>query len=451
MTTPATASVAVSATTPPAQRRRALLTACAVHAIHDGMTDAIYVLLPLWQSQFAISYALTGLLRAMYAGCMAGFQLQASALSQRWGRKGMLVGGTALAGLAYLLAGLSPTLPWLAMALALAGVGASVQHPLASALVADTHDHDKHSARAALASYNFAGDLGKMAIPALVGVALTWWSWQHSAAAVGWLGLAAAAALAWTLPAPGKPAAQEHATQAPAARPANGHADGPCAVTTDTAASALTTAVATAPTSATIDPTGAAAAHAAAPGDASGTASIQFRALLATGVIDSATRMGFLTFLPFLLKAKGAGNGTIGLALSLLFVGGAFGKLACGHLGQRLGLVKTVWLTEGLTALAIVAILGLPLSMAMAALPLLGVALNGTSSVLYGTVPELVPPGARNRAFALFYTGTIGGSAIAPIAFGWLGDRVGIPLAMQAVAAFVCLTLPLVWLSNRTS
>ena len=32
-----------------------------------------------------------------------------------------------------------------------------------------------------------------------------------------------------------------------------------------------------------------------------------FLLLLAIGVIDSATRMGFLTFLPFLLRAKGAG------------------------------------------------------------------------------------------------------------------------------------------------
>ena len=31
------------------------------------------------------------------------------------------------------------------------------------------------------------------------------------------------------------------------------------------------------------------------------------RALLLTGTLDSAVRMGFLTFLPFLLQAKGAG------------------------------------------------------------------------------------------------------------------------------------------------
>ena len=65
-------------------------------------------------------------------------------------------------------------------------------------------------------------------------------------------------------------------------------------------------------------------------------------------MIDSATRMGFLTFLPFLLKLKGADLPTIGIALTLVFAGGAAGKLVCGWLGARLGVLKAVFLTEGL-------------------------------------------------------------------------------------------------------
>jgi MFS transporter, FSR family, fosmidomycin resistance protein len=44
----------------------------------------------------------------------------------------------------------------------------------------------------------------------------------------------------------------------------------------------------------------------------------------------------------------------------------------------------------------------LPLGAALAALPVIGIALNGTSSVLYGAVPELAPAEKRQRAFALF-------------------------------------------------
>lgn len=71
--------------------------------------------------------------------------------------------------------------------------------------------------------------------------------------------------------------------------------------------------------------------------------------------------MGFLAFLRFVLKAKGGGLETIGLALSLIFAGGRAGKLICGLLGQRLGVLWTVILTEGGTAAGILAIHALPL------------------------------------------------------------------------------------------
>ena len=90
---------------PDASRRRSLVAACVAHAVHDGLTDVIYVLLPIWQVQFAINYAQIGLLRGLYSGTMAGFQLLASRAARRWGRERMLVAGTALAGVAYLIAG----------------------------------------------------------------------------------------------------------------------------------------------------------------------------------------------------------------------------------------------------------------------------------------------------------------------------------------------------------
>ena len=76
-------------------------------------------------------------------------------------------------------------------------------------------------------------------------------------------------------------------------------------------------------------------------------------------------------------------------------------------------------------------------------------ALNGTSSVLYGTVPELVPEARRTRAFGVFYTGTIGAGALSPILYGLLGDGLGVDRAMLAVATMVLTTLPLALLLNR--
>jgi MFS transporter, FSR family, fosmidomycin resistance protein len=160
-------------------------------------------------------------------------------------------------------------------------------------------------------------------------------------------------------------------------------------------------------------------------------------------MLDSATRMGFLLFLPFVLTAKGASLPTIGFALTAVFLGGAAGKLVCGFVGARIGAIPTVWLTEALTAGLIVALLPLPLTPALVLLPLIGIALNGTSSVLYGSVPDLVAPERRTRAFSIFYTAAIGAGASAPVIYGLVGDRLGVPTTIVIIAALVLLTLPL--------
>src|SRR5471032_2802763 len=340
---------------------------------------------------------MVGLLRGSYSGMMAGFQLLASRLAKRWGRERMLIGGTALAGVAYLVAGQAGGLAVLLFALLLGGLGASTQHPLASSIVTDTHEAGG-GVKEALSQYNFAGDIGKTLIPALVGLLLLVCSWQTSVSLIGLLGLAAAGLLWWLLPRKG----EWQASQKKAGKTIVGNGSKGC-----------------------------------------------FRALLATGTLDSAVRMGFLTFLPFLLKSKGAGTAGIGVALSLLFVGGAFGKLLCGYLGARIGMMKTVWLTESMTSVLIVSAVYLPLTGVMVMLPLLGLALNGTSSVLYGVVPDLSSAEKREHAFALFYTGTIGGGALAPVVFGRLGDATGIALAVMTLAAILLLTLPLSWWVQR--
>jgi len=138
----------------------------------------------------------------------------------------------------------------------------------------------------------------------------------------------------------------------------------------------------------------------------------------------------------------------IGIALSLLFAGGAAGKLVCGFLGGRIGVLPTVLITEGATAAAIIALLPMPLMATFALLPVVGVALNGTSSVLYGTVPELVAPERRETAFGIFYTATIGGGALSPIFYGIVGDAIGLPMTVLAIAAVVLVTLPLAWALN---
>src|SRR5579862_1614209 len=119
-----------------APERRTMGVACGAHILHDGYTDLLYVLLPLWQAEFGLGYAEIGLLRALYTGSMAGFQVPAGALAERIGGPLLLGLGTALVGIGYLVAGASAGFVMLTAALVIAGLGASVQHPTGANMVA---------------------------------------------------------------------------------------------------------------------------------------------------------------------------------------------------------------------------------------------------------------------------------------------------------------------------
>jgi len=372
--------------------RRALGVACGAHALHDGYTDLVYVLLPIWQSEFGLGFAALGLMKTVFSGTLAGFQIPAGFLAERFGAATILTVGTALAGFGYVLAGFSNGVAFLVAALFLGGLGASTQHPLASSLIA--HAFAGSRSLKALGTYNFAGDIGKMTVPAAAALLFIVLPWRQVLMLLGGLGGVAALAIFLTMP--------RFRDQA------------------DTAGKSSGGAYSSSPV----------------PGYA-------FPLLLSVGVIDSATRMAFLTFLPFVLTAKGASLQTVGLALTLVFAGGAAGKLVCAFIGARIGVVATVWLTETVTALGILVLLLLPLEGALMLLPGVGIALNGTSSVLYGSVPDLVDSRWSQRAFSIFYTGTIGAGAVSPAIYGLLGDAVGIPTALFVVATVVLVTLPI--------
>jgi len=375
-----------------ATERRALGVACGAHALHDGYTDLVYVMLPIWQGEFGLGFAALGLMRTVFSGTLAGFQIPASFVAERFGAATVLALGTALAGFGYIFAGFSSGVAGLVAALFIGGLGASTQHPLASSLIA--HAFAGNRSLKALGTYNFAGDIGKMIFPAAAALMFIVLPWRQALMILGALGSVAAVAIFVAMPRFSD--AQVLSRKDDSARGKSG----------------------------AIRP-------------------FAFPLLLSVGVIDSATRMAFLTFLPFVLTAKGASVQVVGLALTLVFVGGAMGKLVCAFIGARIGAVATVWLTETVTAVGIVSLLPLSLEAALMLLPIVGIALNGTSSVLYGSVPDLVEPSWRQRAFSIFYTGTIGAGAVSPAVYGLLGDAIGIPAALTVVAAVVLIALPI--------
>jgi MFS family permease len=245
-------------------------------------------------------------------------------------------------------------------------------------------------ARGPLGIYNFAGDLGKAIIPAIVAVLLPFMHWRSVLILMALLGFTVGASLVTLVP------KQPFAAAAESEQTARGKVR-------------------------------------------SG-----FGLLIAIGALDTATRMGYMLFLPFLIQGRGGTSTTIGLGLALLFAGGAFGKAACGWLGQHLGVTGSVIGTEVATAALIAATLFTPLAPLLVILPFLGIFLNGTSSVLYGTVPELAPEGDAGRAFAVFYSAVIGAGAFAPIIYGRIADQFSQTVGIVSSAGTALLIVPLV-------
>jgi MFS family permease len=378
--------------------RAVLAAACSIHFVHDGFSDILYVLLPIWAAEFRLTFAQVGVIRTAYSGGMAAFQIPAGLLAERWGERRLLAAGTAVTAGGFIVAGLAGGFLSLLLVLLIGGLGSGVQHPLSSSLVSKAYETGPR--RAALGTYNFSGDLGKVAVPAAVAFAALLVGWRAASAAYGVIGLVAAAAILGVL-----------ARLAP---------DSPAPAVDDRAPATF--------------------------GVRSGWGIRDlrgFQSLTAIGMIDNATRTGFLTFLPFALIAKGSSVAGVGTALALLFAGGAVGKFACGLVAERLGVIRTVVLTEAATALGILVLIPAPLPAALAILPLMGVALNGTSSVLYGTVAELVSADRRSRAYGLYYTLTIMSSALAPSIYGLIGDVAGVPTTLAVVSALVLTTIPL--------
>jgi len=381
---------------PPRRRAPAILAACsAIHFLHDGFSDTLYVLFPLLAGDFRLSLTQVGLLKMAYMGGMAGFQTPAGLLAERWGERGLLALGTGVVAAGYLLLGTASGFAMLLALLLLAGLGSGVQHPLSSSLVSKAYETGPR--RVALGTYNFAGDLGKVTVPAVAALVAAWVGWRWATRGYGLIGLLGAVAIFVLL---GRIAAgREGGTAgAPAVAPAGGWG--------------------------ILDSRG-------------------FSALAAVAVLDTATRYALLTFLPFLLMAKGAPVQSVGLALALVFAGGAVGKFVCGIIAERVGVLRTVVLTELGTGAGIFLLLPLPLTPALVLLPVLGIALNGTSSVLYGSVADLVAPERRARAYGLFYTLGISAAAVAPPLYGLLSDWAGVPFALAVVGVMALATLPL--------
>ena len=378
-------------TTTPANASRTLKTCCGAHIVHDGLSDVSYVLLPLLAQTFGLNLTQVGAIRTAHRVAMAAFQLPAGLIAERFGERNLLALGTLLSGLAFIALGAATGFWMILAALFLAGMGSAVQHPLSSTII--SHAYPGEGRRTALGTYNFAGDAGKFLFGGIVSLCvIAGISWQTPVTGFGIAALVTAVIVfTWIT---------------------NTHTRSPANPQPKISGWGIRNK----------------------PG---------FAALCLVDIVDSMTRTGFLTFIAFLLIAKGVPDGWAALAVPLVLAGGMAGKYWCGVLAEKLGVIRTIVITEAATGAGILATLALPGMAAFFLLPFVGVALQGTSSVIYGTVGDLVEPDKLPRAFGLVYTTGAVCGIIAPIGYGLLGDAVGIEKTIAIAGAVALLTLPL--------
>lgn len=375
--------------------KRTLAACCTAHTLHDGLSDMSYVLLPLLAQAFNLSLAQVGLVRSALRAAMALFQTPAGLIAERIGSRNLLAFGTACAGLAYIALGQAGGFVAVLLALFFAGFGSAFQHPLCSTLI--SHAYPGAGRRAALGTYNFAGDVGKFAFGGTISMlAVAGVPWQVPVTAFGSLALAAALTILIVL--------DRNLGRAPAAR---------------------------SPAEAAPPVKGWGIRHRSG-----------FIALCTIEVLDNGVRTGFLTFIAFLMIAKNLPAGWAALSVPLVLIGGMAGKLACGFLAERIGVVRTIVFTEVATGAGILLVLVLPDLAAYILLPLIGVVLNGTSSVLYATIGDLVDKDRLPRAFGLFYTLGSTCGLVTPLVLGVIGDAIGVADAMIITGLLAFLTLP---------
>ncbi|MCC7082780.1 MAG: MFS transporter [Burkholderiales bacterium] len=383
--------------------RATLATCSGAHILHDGLTDVLYVLLPVIAQTFGLNYAQIGFLRSANKAALALFQLPAGLAAERYGERSLLVLGTACAGVGFVALGFASGFAAILLALFLAGLGSAFQHPLSSSMISTAYPVDGR--RIALGTYNFAGDVGKVGVAGLFTVLIAaGMGWQAPAVATGVVALAAAGVVYALLRSVGvgeRPLRVRSST-AP-------QRDGGWGLSNREG----------------------------------------FAALTLIEVVDSSMRSAFLTFVAFLMLAKGLPEGWALMSVPLVAAGGMAGKLACGFLAERFGPVRTIAVTQATCAAGIVALVFLPGLSAYLLLPLVGLALNGTSSALYGTVGDVVEAEKVSRAFGLFYTVGSSCGVIAPLAYGVLADQVGIETTVLAIAGVTTVFLPAtLWLKR---
>jgi MFS family permease len=126
-----------------------------VNNLNDGMSWGIF---PLFFASFGLAVDRIGILKAVYPATWGILQVATGPLSDRWGRKGLIVAGMWVQAAGLFLTGATSHFEWWLVGSLLLGLGTAMVYPSLIAAVSDA-SHPSWRARS-LSVYRFWRDLG---------------------------------------------------------------------------------------------------------------------------------------------------------------------------------------------------------------------------------------------------------------------------------------------------
>jgi MFS family permease len=372
---------------PDALSRRTLFTASLLHFTNDACFTLFYPLLPLLATDLHLSYAEVGLLKTLFSSASSVLQIPAGLVGERLGEFIVLISGNIWVGLGLGVIALSPSYLMLLVMVLLGGIGGNPQHPLAASLVSRVYERSRLAT--ALGTLNVAGDLGKLFGTLMAGIIAVHFGWRAALISIGLFTTVLSLVLLWRRPGeipPSLPPQYEHVELTKGKSPW-----------------------------------------------------AKVGRLLLAGSFDEMTRTVALTFLPFLFARQGLNTSAISVLVGMMVIGGGIGRFVCGWLSDRWGIFAMILLTEVMTAIALVGFLYAPLPMLMPLAIVFGFPLSGTSSVMQSAIARMVPAHQRGRWYGIYFTVVLVSGAVAPIAYGLLGDKLGLPIVFVVISAVTML------------
>ena len=143
---------------------------------------------------------------------------------------------------------------------------------------------------------------------------------------------------------------------------------------------------------------------------------------------------GVLVFVAFAMISKGLPLFVATMASVVVLTGGILGKAGCGYLSQWLGVRRAFILIQLVTVAGLLLVIVTPAWVALGILFPLGVVSQGSSSITYGLIPDLIKAERLARGYALMYSLTSFAAALGPFSFGFIADQFGISAAFFAMA-----------------